>query len=46
MARKRSRRFTLSDYEQPKRDFIARYPLATPEQYQQAMQRIAERMGL
>lgn len=46
MARKNRSRYTHADYEQAKREFIARYPLATQEQYQQAMRRIADRMGL
>jgi hypothetical protein len=33
-------------YELLKRDWIARNPTATPEEYQQAMQRIAQRAGI
>lgn len=40
------RRYTYEDYEQAKREWLWRYPKATHEEYQAAMQRIADRMGL
>jgi hypothetical protein len=40
------RRYDYTDYEQAKREWQARHPDATPEQYQVAMMRIAARMGL
>jgi hypothetical protein len=39
-------RYTYADYEDAKRAWVARNPGATPEQYQLAMMRIAQRMGL
>ena len=41
-----SRKYTYSDYEDAKRAWVARHPEATPEQYQEAMTRIAKRMGI
>jgi hypothetical protein len=39
-------KYTYHDYEQAKREWLARNQSATHEQYQQACTRIAERMGL
>lgn len=39
-------RYTYADYEMAKQQWASRNPGATPEQYEQAMRRIAERMGL
>lgn len=46
MTKTTRRRYTYADYEQAKREWLYRYPNATPEQYQAAMSRIAARMGL
>ena len=39
-------KYTWQDYEQAKREWLFRYPKATPEEYAAACQRIAARMGL
>jgi len=42
----RRHRYTYADYEAAKQDWSYRHPQATPSEYQQAMRKISERMGL
>lgn len=44
--RRPKRHYTQQDYEYAKADWLRRNASCTSEQYQQAMQRIAARMGL
>jgi hypothetical protein len=46
MRKMRASHYTYADYEQAKREWQRRHPAASHAEYQQAMSRIARRMGL
>lgn len=39
-------KYTYADYDQAKREWLARHTTATSAEYEQACRRIAQRMGL